>query len=215
MQQPHPVHTIGHSNQDIKTFIAHLQAFEIKEVIDVRQTPSSRHAPHFNEDRLRITLHWNRIQYTPMGEWLGGRPDDSTLYNEDGQVQYHLMAQHPGFRDGLRVVVQRAHKRRLALMCSEADPSKCHRTLLIAQELAGAGLNVVHILSNSQLVTHQDLMQKLVDRIKPPASDHEIMVAAACRAQAARVAYVRKTKPLGTAAAVRETKLTANTTKGN
>ena len=81
-----------------------------------------------------------------LGRELGARPDDPACY-EDGRVRYARLARTALFRRGLDRVVDGAHRHRLALMCAERDPLDCHRTILVARELARRGLDVAHILA--------------------------------------------------------------------
>lgn len=149
------VFTFGHSNMSPEDLISILVRHQIEVVVDVRSVPYSQYTPHFNREALAPALHDAGIDYTFAGEYLGGRPDDPTCYN-NGQVpkgradflqlvDYAAVASRPWFLKGIERLKEIAISRRAALMCSEEDPSRCHRHHLIAQSLMERGVKVWHI----------------------------------------------------------------------
>ena len=155
------VFTIGHSNLSMSQLLHRLQANGIKLVIDVRSSPRSRHVPQFNQEHLAGALAARGIQYRHSGEHLGGRPQDGRLYTHDGQADYHKMAETPGFQTELGRIIAEAGETAVALLCTEHDPDRCHRALLVGQQLHRQGCHIKHIGKEAAARTHEDLLQEL------------------------------------------------------
>lgn len=147
------VYTIGHSNGPFDAFAALLKMHGIREVADIRSVPMSRFAPQYNYDALEMALTREGIAYEYMGDRLGGRPRSSAFTKHDGSPDYEKMAKDEAFIDGLEMVVRMAERTVLCLMCSEEDPTKCHRAKLVAEQLALRGVEVLHILENGEIET--------------------------------------------------------------
>ena len=192
-----PIHTVGHSNLSAESLVEMLKRRGITQVIDVRSTPYSRYVPHFNRDNIRATLERNSTSYTHMGDALGGRPQDDRLYDRDGRANYELMAQEKTFQDAIGQVEQMAEDGHTLLMCTEADPLRCHRTLLVSQELTSRGANIIHLMRDDQQENHEETMEKLLAVWKLPRNGNAEMtrrqiIEEAVRNQAAEVAYRRR-----------------------
>jgi len=184
--------TIGHSNHRLEDLISLLRTHAVTAVADVRSAPYSRSNPHFNREALQDSLKLNGITYVFLGRELGGRPDNPNCYIE-GKVQYRKLAQTPLFRKGLDRILKGARSHRIALLCAEAEPLICHRTILVAQELAAAGVPVTHIHANGMLESHEEAMSRLVEMRGLPDKDlyrtKEQIIADACAAQEKRIAF--------------------------
>ena len=128
--------TIGHSNHSLDFFIELLRRYDITAVADVRSAPYSRYVVHFNKGDIEQALRGRGIQYIFMGDVIGGKPSDRSLYKPDGAVRYDALARLATFQAGLdRLLKGLADSWRIGLMCAEEDPCKCHRHLLIAKEM--------------------------------------------------------------------------------
>jgi uncharacterized protein (DUF488 family) len=140
------LYTIGHSDHSIPEFLDLLRHFGITLVVDVRSQPYSRWTHQFNRELLARDLREARIEYRFLGDRLGGRPDDPSLY-EPGQERpdYDRLEQTPQFQAGMEVLLELSQAATLAVMCSEGDYRQCHRHMLIAQSLIGRGRDVIHI----------------------------------------------------------------------
>lgn len=145
------VYTVGHSNQPIEQFIHLLRSHEVDVLVDVRSSPRSRFVPHFDRRALEAALVRAGIRYVYFGHKLGGRPRDGSFYDDDGSVVYERIAETEEFGDGLSRVIRGAQRQRVALMCSEEDPRKCHRHMLIARELKRRSVEVHHIRRDGSL----------------------------------------------------------------
>jgi hypothetical protein len=153
--------TIGHSNDDIQTFITRLQAQGITAIADVRSAPYSRFLPHFNRAALKEALATAAIRYVFLGQELGARPDNPACYVE-GKAVYEKIAATEAFQSGLQRVLTGTQRYRLALLCAEKDPLTCHRAILVCRYLQPFGLSIHHILKNSAVESHHDLEQRLL-----------------------------------------------------
>ncbi len=143
------LHTIGHSTRPAEVFIGLLRTYGIVTLADVRSVPRSRHNPQFERDVLAAGLEALGIGYAHLPA-LGGmrrpRPDSVNLgLRSAGFRGYADHMQTDEFRRGLERLEVLAGAGPTAIMCAEAEPSRCHRGLL-ADALLVRGWRVVHIL---------------------------------------------------------------------
>lgn len=138
------IYTVGHSNGPVEAFVDLLRSFDIQTVVDVRSRPYSTYVPHFNRESLSERLRHAGLTYRFAGDKLGGHPDADDLYHHD-RAAYERIASLGPFRAGIDEVVELAETTVLALMCTEEDPSKCHRHPLLARTLVERDLQVLHI----------------------------------------------------------------------
>jgi uncharacterized protein (DUF488 family) len=145
------VYTIGHSTRDIAEFIALLDRSRVERLIDVRAFPGSRRHPHFNREALARTLPEHGIEYLHCPS-LGGRrrprhdAPPSAWRNESFRGYADYM-RTPEFHRALDELIALAAERRTAIMCSEAVPWRCHRSL-ISDALYARGVTIEHILDS-------------------------------------------------------------------
>jgi len=156
--RPTTVLTIGHSTRSIETFVKMLQAHGVKQLVDVRTIPRSRHNPQFNRDALPESLLQAGIGYTHMEE-LGGlrhaRKDSLNAGWHNASFRgFADYMQTPEFETGLKTLIQAAKREQVAIMCAEAVPWRCHRSL-IGDALEARGLAVEDIMSESRTQTHK------------------------------------------------------------
>lgn len=151
------IFTIGHSTRTIRQFTDLLEAHGVKELVDIRTMPRSRHNPQFNEKRLARSLKRAGIIYKHL-EALGGlrhaRKDSTNLgwHNRSFRGFADYMAT-PEFRRGLAELSKVARKKRTAIMCAEAVPWRCHRSL-VADALTKKEWTVRHIQSKRTAARH-------------------------------------------------------------
>lgn len=191
----YPVFTIGHSNHSLDCFMKLLRAHGVNEAVDVRSAPYSGYTPHFNYDFLKDALENKGIGYLFMGGKLGGRPADRSCYDAAGRVLHDKVAKTEGFNDGVKDIIRGAGERRIALMCSEKEPLECHRTLLVAHNLAQWGVAVQHILAEGNLESHDETMNRLLGVFKLPPDGNmfrtrDDVIAKVVALQAKQVAFV-------------------------
>jgi uncharacterized protein (DUF488 family) len=149
--------TIGHSTRPIETFIEILQAHSVQRVVDVRTIPRSRYNPQFNNDALATSLSDAGIAYTHVKD-LGGlrhpRPDSpNSGWRNSSFRGYADYMQTPGFETALRKLLTLSQEERVVIMCAEAVPWRCHRSL-IADALSVRGAPVWHIMSERKMQQH-------------------------------------------------------------
>jgi uncharacterized protein (DUF488 family) len=149
--------TIGHSTRPIEEFVGLRQTHGIHVLADVRITPYSRHNPQFHSDALAKSLAAAGIQYRHMPA-LGGRrktrPDSVNVgWRNESFRGYADYMQTREFWNALDDLMATAQHLPLAIMCAEAVPWRCHRTL-ISDALVSRGWTVRHIISPNSLQTH-------------------------------------------------------------
>lgn len=149
--------TIGHSTHPIAEFLRLLEAHGVEALADVRTVPRSRHNPQFNLDELPESLRRAGIPYRHMPE-LGGlrrarRDSPNTGWRNSSFRGYADYMQTAEFADALDSLMALARERRVAIMCAESVPWRCHRSL-IADALAVRGIAVQHIMTVSSARPH-------------------------------------------------------------
>jgi uncharacterized protein (DUF488 family) len=159
MQDPEPVVlTVGHSTRPLTEFIGLLKAHSVARLIDVRTVPRSRHNPQFDRDTLPDVLAADGIGYEHV-PGLGGfrRTHPGSLNTGWRNVSFRGYAdymQTAEFADNLADLIARATRERIALMCAEAVPWRCHRSL-IADALVVHGIRVEEIISETRRQVHR------------------------------------------------------------
>ncbi len=149
--------TIGHSTRPLADFLHLLQVHGVTQLLDVRTIPRSRHNPQFNTDTLPAELRSAGIGYRHLAGLGGLRRSRSDSPNKAwhnlsfrGYADYMQTLE---FRRNLRMLMELARKQRVALMCAEALPWRCHRSL-IADALVTWGFDVAHIMSLTHCQKH-------------------------------------------------------------
>ncbi len=148
--------TVGHSNHPADELMALLRAERIDVVADVRSQPYSRHNPQFRRENLKTSLEDAGLRYVFLGAELGGRPPEREFYDAKGRARYALVTGTERFRAGLERLTTGAAAYRVAIMCSEEDPARCHRRLLITPALVRLEVDVRHIRGNGQVVAEAE-----------------------------------------------------------
>lgn len=149
--------TIGHSTRSLDEFIRLLQAHGVSCVVDVRTVPRSRHNPQFNKASLPRALEKAGVSYVHL-RGLGGlrhaKRDSLNLGWRNASFRgFADYMQTPAFEESLRELIQLATEERVALMCAEAVPWRCHRSL-IADALLVSRIRTEHIMSLTRRQIH-------------------------------------------------------------
>src|SRR5579884_3603404 len=152
------VFTVGHSTLPIEQFIQLLKAYGIECLLDIRTVPKSRHNPQFNSDDLRESLAGAGIGYRALPS-LGGlrharKDSPNTGWRNKSFRGYADYMQTPEFQAGLHDLIETSSRARVAIMCAEAVPWRCHRSL-VADALNARGIPVVEILSETNHRMHK------------------------------------------------------------
>jgi len=149
--------TIGHSTRTLEELTELLRAYGVTLLIDVRTTPHSRHNPQFNKEALPEHLKPVGVKYLHLPE-IGGlrnpKPNSINIALEGQFRGYADYMQTKEFTDALLKIVVLSRENRVALMCAEALPGKCHRNL-IADALVARRVRVRHIISMEGTITHE------------------------------------------------------------
>ncbi|MGH9758831.1 MAG: DUF488 family protein, N3 subclade [Candidatus Acidiferrales bacterium] len=150
--------TIGHSTRSLADFIALLRGHGVRRIIDIRSIPRSRHNPQFNGDTLGPALRSEGLAYTHLKK-LGGlrhaKADSiNTAWRNKSFRGFADYMQTREFAAGLEQAMKLAHSKTCALMCAEAVPWRCHRSL-VADALLARGYTVRDILSASRAQPHK------------------------------------------------------------
>jgi uncharacterized protein (DUF488 family) len=150
--------TIGHSTRPIGEFTDLLRAHAIRLLIDVRTIPRSRHNPQFNTDTLALSLGDARLHYHHLPELGGLRKPKKDSVNDGWRNAsfrgYADYMQTDMFWSALEELMMLGRQRPSAMMCAEAVPWRCHRSL-IADALVTRGWEVRHIMDLTNAKLHQ------------------------------------------------------------
>ena len=149
--------TVGHSTHPLDAFIALLKANGVIHVLDVRTVPRSRHNPQFNRDTLALSLPAAGVAYTHMPGLGGLRHARAESINGGWRNAsfrgYADYMQTPEFVENVEQVARLAARERCVLMCAEAVPWRCHRSL-IADALTVRGVRVEDIIGTKTRKLH-------------------------------------------------------------
>lgn len=175
------VFTIGHSTKALDAFISLLQAHSITIIVDIRTIPRSRHNPQFNLDTLPDKLHTAGIGYVHMPD-LGGlrhaRKDSPNAgWHNSSFRGFADYMQTEEFEKNLGKLIDLSRSEQIALMCAEAVPWRCHRSL-IADALLVRGISVEHIMSQNRRSPHSLTPFAKINGMKityPPESSAPIL----------------------------------------
>jgi uncharacterized protein (DUF488 family) len=137
--------TVGHSNHSAEHFRSLLSDFRVEVLVDVRSWPHSRFVEWADRSSLPDVAEQAGAKYLFLGEQLGGRPQGSEFYDEDGFVLYWKVATSEPFRRGIERLGSGIERCRIAVMCSEENPAQCHRRLLVSKVMLEQGIAVTHI----------------------------------------------------------------------
>ena len=151
------IFTIGHSTHSIEEFVEMLKAHDIRLVADVRTIPKSRHNPQYNSDTLAAALHERAIGYEHM-PGLGGlrhakKDSVNTAWENASFRGFADYMQTEDFNLSLNALIETARKQPTAIMCAEAVPWRCHRSL-IADALLAREFIVMDIMSKTSTKEH-------------------------------------------------------------
>ena len=120
-------YTVGHSNVPFEKFLELIKTVDIDLLVDVRTIPYSKHVPQFNREFLNLKIEDEGIEYTYLGDKIGGKPSEPE-YNQNGHIDYEHIGRSKKFHDGMLSLIEIACPRTV-IMCSEENPYRCHRHL--------------------------------------------------------------------------------------
>jgi uncharacterized protein (DUF488 family) len=150
--------TIGHSTRPIQEFLKLLTRHGVRHLVDVRAIPFSRRNPQFNQDALSESLEKAKIAYTHIAALGGRRKSRSDSKNAGWRNAsfrgYADYMQTPDFQAALQDLADLAARTPTAIMCAEAVPWRCHRSLISDAFIAQGG-TVLEIVSEAEPKPHR------------------------------------------------------------
>jgi uncharacterized protein (DUF488 family) len=155
--------TIGHSNRPVDEFVAMLAAARVEHLVDIRRFPGSRRQPQFGQDQLPASVGEHGIAYEHAVD-LGGRrgradcpPGEEARGDGWRNASFRAYARYTAsqpYQAALERLIELSGDQRVAIMCSEAVPWRCHRWL-VADTLVARDREVVHAIDEHQLRAHE------------------------------------------------------------
>lgn len=171
--------TVGHSNRPLQEFLELLKAHGVELLVDVRTVPRSRHNPQFNRETLPQSLNAEGIRYEHL-PGLGGlrharKDSPNTGWKNLSFRSYADYMQTAEFTRNLEALLKLAGDDRTVVMCAEAVPWRCHRSL-VADSLTVRGVSVSHIMSATKANPHHltDFARVEGTRITYPAESLQL-----------------------------------------
>jgi uncharacterized protein (DUF488 family) len=158
----HRLFSIGHSDHELAEFVSLLRRAGVTAVADVRSQPFSQRYPHFNRGVLEAHLRGQDIGYAFLGDSLGGRPRQPSLYDSQGRVDYMRVRKTETFQRGLAQLVQALEQYTVAMFCAEEDPLDCHRGLMITPALVAHGIAPAHLRGDGSIESTEELEARLL-----------------------------------------------------
>jgi uncharacterized protein (DUF488 family) len=152
------IYTIGHSTRTIEDFIKLIKTYEIEMVVDVRTIAGSSYNPQYNEEELGKSLHKNNISYLRL-EGLGGlrhttKDSINTAWKNLSFRGYADYMQTPEFEESIKQLIKLAKEKQITIMCAEAVPWRCHRSL-VGDALVVRDIRVLDIISEKSSMLHK------------------------------------------------------------
>jgi len=151
------IYSVGHGIKSIEDFISLLRTHKIQRVVDVRTIPRSRHNPQFNKETLPKNLKKVRIGYVHI-KGLGGlryakKDSVNMAWRNTSFRGFADYMQTEDFIKNIERLIRLAKQKKIAIMCAESVPWRCHRSL-IADALLVRGVQVKHIMSQQSCKDH-------------------------------------------------------------
>lgn len=152
--------TVGHSTRSLDELLALLEQHGCGLVVDVRSLPRSRRYPHFDQEALAASLADRGIGYrhcAPLGGLRKPGPPEGSVNTGLRNERFRAYADHmqtSEFEDALAGLIDLARSERCAILCAEAVPWRCHRSL-IADALTARGCRVLHVIDENRASLHR------------------------------------------------------------
>lgn len=162
------IYTIGHSTRPIDEFIDLLKSHNITQLVDIRTIPKSRHNPQYGQDELGPSLEDAGIAYVYLNALGGLRSSSKDSINDAWRNRsfrnYADYMQTETFSEGIDELIELADEKTTAIMCAEAVPWRCHRSL-VSDALLARGVESCEIISASSERPHKMTPFAVVDGI--------------------------------------------------
>ena len=152
------MYTIGHSTRPINEFIDLLKQHDITQLVDIRTVPGSRHNPQYGQEELEKSLKDAGLSYSYMKDLGGLRPKAkvsvSAGWHNESFRNYADYMQTKEFKSALNELIAKAKGTHTVIMCAEAVPWRCHRSL-VGDALTIRGIAVTDIISPTSAQEHR------------------------------------------------------------
>lgn len=163
------IYTIGHSTRSIEEFVELLKMYGVRQLVDIRTIPKSRHNPQFMQNALEQSLPAAGIAYEYQKDLGGLRPamkqSVNTAWRNLSFRNYADYMQTEEFTRALNELIERSRHTPTAIMCAEAVPWRCHRSL-VGDVLTVRGIQVLDIMSPTTIKEHMLTSFAQVDGMK-------------------------------------------------
>jgi uncharacterized protein (DUF488 family) len=151
------IYTIGHSTRSIDEFIELLRKYGVTQLVDIRSVPGSRHNPQYSQETFKKSLESRGVTYTYMkklGGWRRGPSDEENAgWRNKSFRSYADYMQTDDFAEGINELIDSSKNAPTAIMCAEAVPWRCHRSL-VGDALVVRGIEVRDIMSEKNNPVH-------------------------------------------------------------
>jgi len=193
--------TIGYSIHEKDSFMAVLLKNNIDMLIDIRSRPQYTNNTEFLQAKLIINLKAENIQYKYLGNSLGGRPKNMNYYNKK-RLDYNFFTKSPEFQIGISKIYNYLRKNNCVLMCSENDPLKCHRFLIISRYIINKNknnsLNIKHLYVDNISEMQTDAENRLLKKFNytpTELGDYDSLIQQAYIQQSKKYLFKYKNNP--------------------
>jgi uncharacterized protein (DUF488 family) len=152
------LYTVGHSNRSLDDFLALLARYGIEQLVDIRTLPGSRKYPHFDQEALSVSLQEAGIAYHHLiglgGRRRPARDSINTGWRHPAFRGYADYMQSEAFQEAIDMLANLARSQSTAIMCSEAVPWRCHRSM-VGDAMLIQGFTVLDIISPTSARPHK------------------------------------------------------------
>ncbi len=164
------LYTIGYANKNINEFLDLLKINDVNCIIDVRTVPASKQFADFNENNLKRFLKYNDVTYIPFKAEFGARRFEDEVYEkivmyDDIQVDvviFNKVYKLDIFQQGVKRVENGIGKGfKICFLCSEKNPTDCHRCIMVAEYFYNLGYEITHIINHEDKISHQEIEKAL------------------------------------------------------
>lgn len=191
------IYTVGHSTHELMYFLKLLQRHQVNCLVDVRSVAASSYNPQYNKDTFAEFLKNNGIRYLHFAKEFGARQTARELLDNTGQLDFEKVHHASHFRQGIERLRQGLAKGyTIALMCAESEPLDCHRFGMVSAALVRDGIDVVHIMKDGSVKTHQVLEKELIKKYEKKLPQPDIFKANITQEEQLKVAYKLQNKDI-------------------
>lgn len=191
------IYTIGYASKELGDFVQLVKDRGISTIVDVRSVPYSKRHPDFNKESLGTKCAKRDVRYIYLGHLLGARQTDSELISSDGKVDFEKLARSANVTQGIDQIKHLNDTvAPICLLCSEKDPYKCHRSILLGRILNEHGYDVLHMYDEGKDFTQKDIEERLLKEYVPDYMQASLFAPALSRKEALYKAYSLRNKEI-------------------